>query len=302
MHDGRDAHYLEVGLSALACIAEALGGAEPRRILDMPSGFGRVTRLLRARYPQAAITVCDLDRPGVDFAATCFSARPVYSVEDFTKLRLDETYDLVWVGSLFTHLSERQSRALLAALGRHMRPGGTLVASSHGTTIVDGLHDWGYGLEPAAVAGLLDDYRVSGYGHRGYGGSDGYGISMCDKFWWRDVSATTPFRLVSYQSQAWDHHQDIVVLNRVRRLGRSFGLMSRQERYSLEIDKVASAYREQASLYDPSLRSFDSAFYLAEYSDVAQSVARGEYLSAFQHYWRNGRFEKRLASPASASV
>ena len=52
-------------------------GQAPRRILDMPCGHGRVTRVLRARFPDAAITVCDIDRDGAGFASDRFGARGV---------------------------------------------------------------------------------------------------------------------------------------------------------------------------------------------------------------------------------
>lgn len=289
MYAGGDARYLAVGLSALRCIADALGGRRPRRILDLPSGFGRVTRLLRAQYPEADITVCDLDRAGVDFAAAHFGARPAYSVEDFAALALDETYDLVWVGSLVTHLSERQTRAFLAAMARHMRPGGTLVASAHGPGIVGGLHDWGYGLEPRAVAGLLDGYGVAGYGHRGYGGGDGYGISMSDELWWREAMADGPFRFAAYSAKAWDDHQDVAVLRRRKAPPHLLARLMRRRP-----DQAAVAARQRAARYDDCLLSFDAAFYLAANPDVSLAVADGHYVSAFQHYWREGRHEHRL--------
>ncbi len=301
MHDGRDEHYLAVGLSALACISDAMAGRQPRRILDLPSGFGRVTRLLRAQYPRAAITVCDLDRPGVDFAAAQFDARPAYSVEDFTTLALGETYDLVWVGSLVTHLNERQVRAFMAAMARHMRPGGVLVASAHGPGIADALHDWGYGLEPSAVAGLLDDYGGVGYGHRGYGGGDGYGISITDALWWQEATATGPFRLAAHLPKAWDEHQDIVVLRRGIGLPRWMAKFAKQ-RGGQPPDTAAMALREQTSRCDASLRSFDAAFYLADNPDVALAIADGHYASAFQHYWRRGRFEDRLPHAPAATL
>ena len=302
MYAGGDERYLAVGLSALRCIGDALAGRRPRRILDLPSGFGRVTRMLRAQYPEAAITVCDLDRAGVDFAAAQFGARPAYSVEDFAALALGETYDLVWVGSLITHLSERQTRAFLAAMARHMRPGSTLVASAHGPSIVGGLHDWGYGLEPCVVAGLLDDYGVAGYGHRGYGGSDGYGISMSDELWWREAMVDGPFRLAAYSAKAWDDHQDIAVL---RRRNDPPHLVARLMRR--RPDQAGIVFRQQAARYDDCLLSFDAAFYLAANPDVSLAVANGCYTSAFQHYWREGRHEHRpphapIAADRFASV
>jgi len=293
MYDGRDGHYLSVGLSAMHCIMAALNGRIPRRILDMSSGFGRVTRVLRAQYPDAAITVCDLDRPGVDFAAAQFGARPAYSVEELHTLALGETFDLVWVGSLLTHLHERQTRGFLRAMARHMAPGATLLASVHGPSIAGGLRDWGYGLEPRAVAGLLDDYRTSGYGHRGYDASDGYGISISDRLWWETATAGGAFHLTSYLPQAWDNHQDIVVLHRTRHFARSIARARGRLTRRVLSSSVALAARLESSSYDACLTYFDPAFYLQSNPDVARAVTEGHYNPAFQHYWRRGRFEAR---------
>ena len=180
MYDGRDGHYVSVGLSALRVIEDALDGAPapPQRILDLPCGHGRVTRVLRARFPEAAITVCDLDRNGVDFAAARFGARGVYSVEDFRALDFGESYDLIWVGSLVTHLPERQTLRFLDCMARHMAPRSVLVATSHGARVEERLRSWNcgldethvearlrswnYGVAPQEVSGLLEDHARTG--------------------------------------------------------------------------------------------------------------------------------------------
>lgn len=212
MYDGRDGHYVSVGLSALRAIEDALGDAPaPRRILDLPCGHGRVTRVLRARFPEAAITVCDLDRDGVDFAASRFGARGVYSVEDFRALDLGEAYDLIWVGSLVTHLAEPQTRRFLDCMARHMAPRATLVFSSHGAHVEARLRSWGYGLAPEAVAGLLDDHARTGYGYRDYQGGTGYGVSLISRQWLAGILSEGPLRLHRYSEAAWDGHQDVLV-------------------------------------------------------------------------------------------
>ena len=72
MYEGDMARYLRVGLSGLKAIEAAIQRC-PRRaiktILDFPCGAGRVGRYLAARYPEARITACDLDREGVDFCS-----------------------------------------------------------------------------------------------------------------------------------------------------------------------------------------------------------------------------------------
>ena len=245
--------------------------------------------MLRARYPSAQITVSDLDRGGVDFAAARFGARAVYSVADLTALELGETFDLIWVGSLVTHLSERQTRAFLQAVHRAMAPDASLVVSSHGATIADGLKQWLYGLEPQSAAAILDQYAAEGYGHRGYGQSDGYGISLTDRHWWRRAAAELGFTLVSYEERAWDGHQDILVLRRS-------GLGHSADAGRQDAEAVVRA-RQQVADYDGRMVRFDTAFYLAEYPDVAAAIARGESPSAFDHYRTKGLREGRRAYP-----
>ena len=222
MYLDSDAHYLSVGMSALAVIERALGGAKPRSILDLPSGFGRVTRFLRARYPRAAITASDLDRDGVDFCTARFGARAAYSVRDFRDLRLGDTYDLIWVGSLITHLPTAQTGCFFEAMARHMTWRSTLVVSSHGPSIIPRLLNSGYGLQPAEAAAVVQEYEQAGFGYRDYlsGGeeygvaltNEHYGISLIGEAWLRDKLPRWGLRLDDYAVRAWDDHHDVVVV------------------------------------------------------------------------------------------
>ena len=222
-----DGHYLWVGQSALAAIEKALSGEDPRNILDLPCGFGRVTRALRARFPQAAITVSDLDRPGVDFSASEFNARPAYSVRDFRELDLGEVYDLIWVGSLMTHLPAAQTKHLLSALKRHLSPGGTALITLQGPSVIPRLRESGYGLLPNAAEAVIEEYRRTGFGYRDYhGGEDlygvsltneNYGISLTDKAWMSAALEECGLRLHAYEVQGWDNHHDVAVARLLER-------------------------------------------------------------------------------------
>ena len=217
MYDGRDVPYLSVGLSALQAIEAAIGNAPaPRRILDMPCGHGRVTRVLRARFPDAAITVCDIDRDGVDFASDRFRARAVYSATDFRCLEFGETYDLIWVGSLITHLPELMTLMFLDFAVRHMTPRSTLVVSSHGDFVAGRMHAMTYDLPPWDVDALLLEHTRTGYGYRNYPGCEHYGIAVVGRLWFEKAIEGSPLRLTSYVERGWDDHQDVVSF----RLGR----------------------------------------------------------------------------------
>src|SRR5262245_60754125 len=92
---GDQDNYFRVGRSALDCISLSLQAAgkpasDVRYILDLPCGHGRVLRYLRAAFPGAEITACDLLRDGVDFCAATLGAIPVYSHDEPARIPLAE--------------------------------------------------------------------------------------------------------------------------------------------------------------------------------------------------------------------
>ena len=304
MFDGRSDHYVSVGLSAMRLIQLAVRGRKaPERILDLPCGHGRVTRMLRACYPSAQITACDLDRSGVEFAVQQFGALGVYSQEDFRTFSLADRYDLIWVGSLITHLSGRQTRQFLDFAARHLAPDGTLVITSHGSHVFECLRSNDYGLTDAAVHGLLADARIHGYGYRNYPGGSGYGLSLTERTWFEDLFADGPLRLDDYREVGWDDHQDALVLrlrapvrtatplNRfLSTLGK--GAPPQVARYDNDQPEQPSAQAQEA-IDRKQLTGFDEAWYLNAYPDVATAVAQGRVASGREHYctygWREGR-------------
>ena len=103
--DSRDHYFMvEAAQRHVEAILGIAGAPEPQRILDFPCGHGRVLRYLRAAYPLAEITACDLNRDGVEFCAERLGAVPVMSSEDPADIRLAGEFDLIWCGSLLTHL------------------------------------------------------------------------------------------------------------------------------------------------------------------------------------------------------
>ena len=68
--------------------------------------MGDVLRWLRAAWPDALIGGCDLNRAGVDWCAETMNALPIYSAERLTHVPLGGPYDLIWVGSLLTHMDQ----------------------------------------------------------------------------------------------------------------------------------------------------------------------------------------------------
>jgi SAM-dependent methyltransferase len=295
MFDGRSDHYLSVGLSALNAIEAAwLDSPEPRAILDLPCGYGRVTRILRARYPSAAITVCDLDRPAVDFAAATFAAHGVYSKPNFRDLQLKGPFDLIWVGSLVTHLPEHQTRQFLDFAARHMGPASRLVVTSHGEYVAARLRSHTYGLTEPSARGLIAQYLADGYGYRGYDGGASYGVSLVARAWWENLLATrSSLRLQSFSESGWDRHQDVLVIRRVP--GRRGRWRSKASNPSFDQPGVAlplpSVDQESRDLLGVS--GFSEGWYRQTFPDVDIAVRDGTFASGLAHYlaygWKEGR-------------
>ena len=75
MWPGGEAWYFEVGKFGVSTVLHSLSLSRlqnVRHILDLPCGHGRVGRHLRAAFPDAQLTFCDLNRSGVDFCSQMF--------------------------------------------------------------------------------------------------------------------------------------------------------------------------------------------------------------------------------------
>ncbi|HEY9405201.1 MAG TPA: class I SAM-dependent methyltransferase [Pyrinomonadaceae bacterium] len=214
MYTGDGAHYFKVGLSAMGIVEEALRRAnlaEVGRVLDLPCGHGRVLRFLARRFPRAKFTACDLDRDGVDFCARAFGATPVYSLTDLDALSFDTPFDLIWCGSLITHLDAHATRALFRLFARHLAPGGLLLFSAHGDFVARRMPsgEFDYMLTPAQVETITRRYAETGFGYEDYAGEGGYGVALTSPAWIRArVGEVGGLKEVYFGERVWDAHHD----------------------------------------------------------------------------------------------
>lgn len=223
MFTGDKAHYFGVGKSALHGIETALLAAgKPadsiRDILDLPCGHGRVMRFFKAAFPQARITACDLNKPAVDFCSQTFAAQPVYSNVDVNRIPLSGKYDLIWSGSLLTHLRPEACAEFIRLWNSLINPGGLIVFTMHGRWVERSLatNRYTYGLKSADVTALLKEYYETGFGYADYPGVAGYGISVSSPAYVLSQLVALPdLKLISYQEKGWDNHQDIVCLQKL---------------------------------------------------------------------------------------
>jgi SAM-dependent methyltransferase len=215
MFAGSRSHYFDVGRSAMASVRGALhlaGRTACETILDLPCGHGRVMRHLTAAYPNARITACDLNRDGVDFCAKTFGATPVYSQENLEELVLAGNFDLIWCGSLLTHLEKPRWRQFLSFFAKRLTENGVLLFTTHGRLSARWIGEgtYTYGLDPAALPELLADYERTGFAYAPYPGSPNYGITLTKPSWVLEQLQEYPhLRVILLNETAWDAHQDV---------------------------------------------------------------------------------------------
>ena len=220
MFHGNGTHYLTCGASALnairACIT--LANITPKSFLDFGSGAGRVTRWLRAAYPNACISVTDIREADLEFCSTEFDALTWVTKIDIDLLEAPLTYDLIWVGSVLTHLPESQSIHLLRKLVGFLNPDGVVVVSLHGRFA----RARGPKYDNYGVADRWQDIEngyssEEGYGYADYPGQEGYGISVSKPSWSaRLVEKLAEARLLLFSELAWDGHHDILAIQKRR--------------------------------------------------------------------------------------
>lgn len=108
----------------------------PLRILDFAGGYGRSTRFVVRDHDPTAVTVCDILPDAVEFQRSRFGVTGVVSATSPEDLELDGPFDLIFVGSLFSHLPERSFGRWLARLAALLAPEGLLAFTTHDQSLM----------------------------------------------------------------------------------------------------------------------------------------------------------------------
>lgn len=231
--------YLRISRGALDCVLNSLSevGRPPetiRSVLDFGSGYGRVYRALAAQFPHAVRTAVDLMAPAAKFCAETFGGDWVKSEEDLTLVNLPRKYDLIWLGSVFTHLPEHRWHSLLDFLADNTEQEGIVVFTSHGERAIKQIEDVVLKRNPYLIdarwfvdmkqtlprVGFAFIADASGtYRHQVARGMDvtqgEYGFSFATREWVeRLVAEKAEWEMVDYKAPGWAGKHDAVTLRR----------------------------------------------------------------------------------------
>jgi SAM-dependent methyltransferase len=215
---GAEANYFAIGERALELIKMAgqlCNRPDYQNILDLPCGHGRVMRWIRAQYPRSAITGCDLNHPGVDFCREQFGARGIYSDVDLDQVQFEAPFDLIWCGSLLTHLPVPKALATLDRLINWASEDAVIIFTMQGRYFSSLLaRDQGDFADNADIVSLLERYVAAGAAFEPYYEDPlkQYGLTlMTPEFVTRYLQRDPNVIVRAYLEQAWGV-QDVVIL------------------------------------------------------------------------------------------
>jgi SAM-dependent methyltransferase len=219
-------HYFSVGADALRIIVHALLGGlrePPTRILDFPCGSGRIGRHLRAFFPNSQVVSCDLYEKHVKFCVDVLGTEGIISNQNFELIDFSPPFDLIYCGSLVTHLPDDLFRSAIRLISRSLTHVGLAVITTHGRHsehIQD--HKWKY-IEDHLYAVAASTISDTGFGYVDYnehakssfGKQARYGISLSRPHWtMKVIEEDYGVRVLGYAERALDDHQDVLVLGR----------------------------------------------------------------------------------------
>jgi MoaA/NifB/PqqE/SkfB family radical SAM enzyme/SAM-dependent methyltransferase len=212
----RPGAYISSGVHQLAEIDALLrqhghpGLVGSRAVADFACYYGRMTRVLRAALPHAAVYACDIDREAVQFCAAELGALPVVTGWRPDEEPLPGGLDAVICVSLLTHTPLEHWRRVLSAGARMLRPGGvvafTFLSPARIEPWLAGAMEYYGTYSRRRRAATARSLREQGFGFAaltsGYGGKPFYGIAFCEPEVVRREIAAAGLELLALPAEA----------------------------------------------------------------------------------------------------
>lgn len=127
--------YFQRGHGAMSLVAFECQRARmvPTSILDFGCGHGCVARMLKAFFPRARLVGQDVNPEWMDWCAQTLGIETIVSAPTIEEVTFEEgQYDVIWAGSVFSHIPEAAARHLLQQFRRALTDRGIVLFSTAG--------------------------------------------------------------------------------------------------------------------------------------------------------------------------
>jgi SAM-dependent methyltransferase len=186
------------------------------RILDFGCGWGRILRYFAKDIPANLLFGCDPNPAVLDICQAHRVPGTLRQSECLPQtLPFDESFDLVYAFSIFTHLSEQTHLTCLNAIHQSLAPGGLLLATVRPKNFLSSKGATFASFDPRSMVDLLKSYDDGEYvfiGHQSLivDGEDTYG-DACIPRAYIEQHWTKLFKIVGFSVSIRDPAQFLVV-------------------------------------------------------------------------------------------
>ena len=182
-------------------------------VLDFGSGYGRLTRSLINHLLAKNIWVSDIYSEAMAWQEQMFGVKTIVSVKDPDQFTLDQSFSVVFAGSVFSHLPDALFQRWLKRLYHLTSPDGILVFSVHDEKSL-----------PAGERMGKDGIHYLTFSESDSLSTDVYGMTyVTDAYIKRSVEQLDPFQHLQFHRfpKALYENQDlyVIVKNKIRHPG-----------------------------------------------------------------------------------
>ena len=231
MYSGSLDHYEACG-KQFASYAELVKNdfvKNPQRILELPCGYGRVTRHLVNIFEPSKITSADIMPASVDFTSETFSVNGYKVTEPTNEFRgiPEKSFDIAMMGSLITHFSEENTTIILKNFLSKITNDGVAIITTHGHRAYERMinNDW-FEITKNGYDSLKKSFESDNFGFANYSSDhsfekktveevgDVYGVSLIPHAWMDKTMRAMGYSITAHYPAGWDDHQDVYFISR----------------------------------------------------------------------------------------
>lgn len=199
------------------------------KVLELPSGFGRVTRHLVNNFKPSNVCTIDIYDDANEFLSNILKTNSIrIDVGDYLYQDVpNNEFDIAVMGSLITHFNEEASKIILNSFMDKVTNSGFGIITTHGQKSYELLkHSSIYQVSDNARDALINDYEEGKFGFCAYDenhsfekhttdvAGSSYGISLIPDSWIRNFCTTHELSIIEHLVAGWDNHQDVYVIQR----------------------------------------------------------------------------------------
>ena len=130
-------------------------------------------------------------------------------------IRSNRNFDVIWCGSLFTHISAKRFDELIHFFESQLKEGGITIFTVHGRFSRHNIDTIRYELSRHRILRMKLGYDTLGYGYTNYNNSDSYGLTFIKLSWLaKYFNRQSNLQIVGHYERGWDNIQDVIVLKK----------------------------------------------------------------------------------------